>query len=134
LGLSVKNTKGQKALFVILWRGLRKKCPNCGRGRIFKGWFSLNNHCSFCGCEFQQREDDTYFFMYISTGVITGIFLISMFFVFPRDFLFGKSVLLVLSIGLFVLTHPYRKGVAIAIDYFVDRKSDFPKHDPGAKQ
>ena len=111
-----------------LWWGLSRKCPSCGVGPLFKSWFILNPICSNCSCSFQEREDDTYFFMYMSTGLITGIFIILMFFIIPRDLKFGKTVLLFASVGLFVLTHPYRKGLAVAIDFVVDSRSEHPKH------
>ena len=116
-----------------LWLGIQKKCPSCGEGKILKNWFVLNNNCSICGCEFQRREDDTYFFMYMSTGFVTGIFIVGMFIVIPKDIQFGKLILLVLSLLLFVITHPYRKGLAVAIDYYVDSRSEFPRY-PGGKQ
>jgi uncharacterized protein (DUF983 family) len=116
------------SLFRVLWLGLKKRCPQCGQGKLFKNWFLLNENCSHCGCEFQLREDDTYFFMYISTGFLTGLFIVSMFFVIPQNIQFGKFLVLLLSLSLFVLTHPYRKGLAVAIDYFVDCRSEFPKH------
>ncbi|NBX68720.1 MAG: DUF983 domain-containing protein [Proteobacteria bacterium] len=121
----------QKSLSLILLRGLKGNCPNCGLGKIFKNWFVLNKRCSHCGCEFQSREDDTYFFMYMSTGFLTGLFIVAMFFVFPQDFRFAKLVLLFASVGMFLLTHPFRKGLAIAIDYFIEEKSDYPKRRQG---
>jgi len=118
----------QKSFSSILWRGIQRKCPQCGVGKIFKNWFLLNEKCSNCECLLQQREDDTYFFMYMSTGFLTGLFVVAMFFVIPSDLRYGKWVLLFLSVGLFILTHPFRKGLAIAIDYYVECKSEFPRH------
>lgn len=67
--------------------------------------------------------------MYISTGFLTGLFIIFMFFVIPTNLQLGKITLLLASVGLFVLTHPYRKGLAVAIDYLIDSRSDHPKHE-----
>ena len=120
--------KTNQKLVSVLWRGFKKICPQCGRGKIFKNWFTLNEKCSFCECEFQSREDDTYFFMYMSTGFLTGLFIVAMFFVVPSNIRFGKLILLLSSLFFFILTHPYRKGLAVAIDYYVDNKSEYPKH------
>ncbi|MFM8312752.1 MAG: DUF983 domain-containing protein [Deltaproteobacteria bacterium] len=111
-----------------LWNGIRGFCPSCGRGSLFKSWFLLNEHCSHCECLFQSREDDTYFFMYMSTGFITGIFIVGMFFIIPNDIKYGKLILLALSLLLFIATHPFRKGLAVAIDFYVDSRSEYPKH------
>lgn len=119
----------KSSLFLALWRGFKKKCPRCGLGPLFKNWFILNQKCLNCSCVFQDREDDTYFFMYISTGFLTGLFIVVMFFVIPLHLQRGKIILLLASVGLFVLTHPYRKGLAIAIDYLIDSRSEHPKHE-----
>ena len=76
-----------------------------------------------------MHDHDTYFFMYISTGFLTGAFLISLFFLIPTNFFQGKIILLVASLALFVTSHPYRKGLAVAIDYLVDSHSEYPKHE-----
>lgn len=107
---------------------MRGLCPSCGRGTLFKSWFLLHERCSWCDCLFQVREDDTYFFMYISTGFITGVFIIGMFFIIPKDLQHGKVILLVLSLLLFIATHPFRKGLAVAIDFYVDSRCEHPKH------
>jgi uncharacterized protein (DUF983 family) len=40
-------------------RGLRGKCPNCGRGRMFSGFLKVADRCDACGEElFHQRADD----------------------------------------------------------------------------
>jgi uncharacterized protein (DUF983 family) len=40
-------------------RGLRGKCPNCGRGRLFSGFLNVVGRCEVCGEElFHHRADD----------------------------------------------------------------------------
>ena len=39
-----------------LGRGLRKRCPNCGGGNLFQGFFRLKPACPACGYVF-ERED-----------------------------------------------------------------------------
>ena len=42
-----------------LWRGLRGRCPNCGKGRIFRAFLKVADSCAECGEEFHhQRADD----------------------------------------------------------------------------
>lgn len=36
-------------------RGLRKRCPNCGRGEVFSSFFRLNTRCSECGFVFERE-------------------------------------------------------------------------------
>ncbi|MGR3565331.1 MAG: DUF983 domain-containing protein [Heliomarina sp.] len=42
-----------------LWRGWRRKCPNCGSGPLLKGYLKVNDSCQVCGEEFfHHRADD----------------------------------------------------------------------------
>lgn len=42
-----------------LARGLAKRCPACGRGRLFDGYTKLTNACPACGLDFSgHRADD----------------------------------------------------------------------------
>lgn len=39
-----------------LRRGVTKKCPRCGAGRIFAGFFRLKDNCPTCGYAFEREE------------------------------------------------------------------------------
>src|ERR1019366_4716522 len=42
-----------------LTRGVRGRCPNCGRGKMFSGFLKVADRCPECGEElFHQRADD----------------------------------------------------------------------------
>lgn len=42
-----------------LLRGLAGRCPNCGRGRMFRRFLKVADNCPACGEElFHQRADD----------------------------------------------------------------------------
>ncbi|MFB9263462.1 DUF983 domain-containing protein [Bradyrhizobium erythrophlei] len=42
-----------------LWRGFTMKCPNCGRGHVFRRFLKVADHCEVCGEDFTpQRADD----------------------------------------------------------------------------
>jgi uncharacterized protein (DUF983 family) len=40
----------------MLSRGLRKRCPRCGRGKIFKSFWQLLPNCPSCGYAFEREE------------------------------------------------------------------------------
>ena len=40
----------------LLWRGLRLRCPVCGRGKLFRSWFHMHENCSYCGHHFEREE------------------------------------------------------------------------------
>ena len=47
-------TNTQYAL-LLLRRGLRQRCPVCGRGKIFKGWIKTYERCSVCNFAFERE-------------------------------------------------------------------------------
>jgi uncharacterized protein (DUF983 family) len=57
-----------KLISTALARGLRKRCPHCGEGRLFSGWAHLER-CSICGLAFERNPGDTWFFTIIGNRV-----------------------------------------------------------------
>ena len=47
-------TAGEHAL-LLLRRGLRQRCPVCGRGKIFAGIFKTYERCPVCGFVFERE-------------------------------------------------------------------------------
>jgi uncharacterized protein (DUF983 family) len=35
-------------------RALRLRCPVCGQGRLFRGWFRMHEKCDHCGFQFER--------------------------------------------------------------------------------
>jgi uncharacterized protein (DUF983 family) len=112
---------------MALLRGLKGRCPSCGKGKLFERWNVLYERCLECDCVLRGREDDTWFFMYISAAAITGIFIIGMFFILPANITTARFAVAAAAIAIFLLTTGPRKGVAIAIDFFVDSHSKYPR-------
>jgi uncharacterized protein (DUF983 family) len=42
----------------LLGRGIRLRCPNCGKGRILRSWFHLEPNCPVCGLRTDRGEED----------------------------------------------------------------------------
>jgi uncharacterized protein (DUF983 family) len=106
-----------------LRRGLRQRCPRCGEGPLFAGWNRLHERCAVCELEFERRSGDTWFFMYMSTAGLTGLLVVTMFLIRPRVIWIGQLVVSVAAVAIIGLSLPYRKGVAVALDYLLERES-----------
>jgi uncharacterized protein (DUF983 family) len=39
-----------------LGRGMLRRCPACGAGGLFTGFFTLRERCPSCGLEFEREE------------------------------------------------------------------------------
>lgn len=42
---------------VMFSRALRRRCPVCGGGPLFSGWFRMKDHCPRCGIRMRRGED-----------------------------------------------------------------------------
>ncbi|MBW3614826.1 MAG: DUF983 domain-containing protein [Actinobacteria bacterium] len=40
----------------LLLRGLLRRCPRCGAGRLFPSWFRMVDRCPRCGMAFEREE------------------------------------------------------------------------------
>src|SRR5262249_18638993 len=102
----------------ILLRGLMKRCPRCGRGRMFGRWYALDRQCADCGLPFEAVEGDTWAFMYFTTAFITGLIVAAMFLIRPAHLWLGRGAVLGAALAAIFGTLPNRKGMAVALDYF----------------
>jgi uncharacterized protein (DUF983 family) len=104
----------------LVTRGLKRRCPRCGEGKIFAKWHEVRPDCESCGLELQAREGNCWGFMYLSTAALTGIFFITMLLYRPPSLLMGRVALFGAGLALIGITLPYRKSLALALDYLAD--------------
>jgi uncharacterized protein (DUF983 family) len=72
------NLHAHRALWPALLRGLRGRCPNCGRGQIFRAFLKVADTCSVCGEAFHHhRADDApaYFVILIVGHIVVPLAL-----------------------------------------------------------
>ncbi|WP_226780485.1 DUF983 domain-containing protein [Oceaniglobus trochenteri] len=51
--------QAERALRPAMFRGWRRRCPNCGAGPMLKGYLKVRDHCPVCSESFRhQRADD----------------------------------------------------------------------------
>ena len=105
-----------KLIRTAVQRGLRKRCPHCGQGRLFARWVQLER-CSVCGLVYSPNPGDTWAFIIFGDRLpIAAIIAVIYFGVVRSHRVAGLTMLAVLAaIGLW--TTPNRWGVAIALHY-----------------
>ena len=65
--------------FIGLRRGLGRRCPNCGKGALFKGYLKVEPTCAACGHEngaYRADDGPAYFTVLIVGHVVIVPFLI----------------------------------------------------------
>ena len=94
-----------KLISTALRRGLRKRCPHCGEGRLFSGWSQLER-CSICGLVFARNPGDTWAFTIIGDRLpIAAIIVLIYFGVVCSQRVLGLTLMVVL-VALLVWTAP----------------------------
>jgi uncharacterized protein (DUF983 family) len=63
------ETTAGRNVGLSLWRGVRGRCPRCGRGRLFCAFLKVNDHCSVCRLDFTgHRADDPAYLVIVIVG------------------------------------------------------------------
>jgi len=110
-------TSSDRKLFATaLARGLRKRCPHCGKGRLFFRW-SFFESCSVCGLIFARNAGDTWAFTIIGDRLPIGAMIVLIYFGVVRSHPVPGLTLLVVLGALAIWTAPNRWGASIALHY-----------------
>jgi uncharacterized protein (DUF983 family) len=110
---------------IVFWRGMRARCPNCGKGNLFTSYLTPSAACSVCGEDLSgfHVDDGASWVAMLLVGFITvpaGIYL-SMQGILPQGLAF-LLLLAVLILAVFLLL-PRVKGVFIAMLWWISRKN-----------
>jgi uncharacterized protein (DUF983 family) len=116
-------TSRRQPLSRLLFRAIRLRCPACGRAKIFRGWFTMNDACPSCGRRFNR--DSGYFlgsiyFNYAMTGLLVVVVYFSMYF---AEILTNERRLIALAV--FTILFPmwffrYARALWMAFDELLD--------------
>jgi uncharacterized protein (DUF983 family) len=98
-------------------RGWRKRCPHCGRGRLFEGWVRHLGSCAVCGLVYERNPGDTWAFTILFDRLPLGLMVALVYFgIFRASALLGVVAFVVLGAA-FIISTPNRWGVGIALHY-----------------
>lgn len=113
----MKNS--ERSLGQAVFKGLCRRCPACGKGKIFNGYIKVNHTCSQCGLElFHQRADDAppYFTMMIVLHfVVSGLLIVEK--TYSPETWIQMVIWLPTSFISAVLLLPHIKGALIALQW-----------------
>lgn len=115
------NRTLQPSRGLMLWRGLRKKCPRCGQGKLFRRWFGMVENCPNCDLHFEREPGYWVGAVAINTAVIGFLFAVVLV-VFSAATIpdIPWVTLLALEIPLMALGpiafYPYSKTLWVAVD------------------
>lgn len=100
-----------------LGRGLRKRCPHCGRGPLFESWGRHVNRCPVCGLVYERNPGDTWAFTIVGDRLPVAASIVLIYFgLFRAHHALGILAFAVFG-GVLVWTAPNRWGAGIALHY-----------------
>ena len=104
-------------LGVALRRGLRKRCPRCGEGRLFRRGIDTFERCSFCQLQFERDAGDTWMFTIITDRIPILFGIAALYFGFRTTNWMIATVFFAVLIAPILLTIRERQGLALALSY-----------------
>lgn len=101
---------------LALTRGFIRRCPQCGEGRLFRGYLTPQEKCSECGLDFGKlKADDGP--AYITMGLVC-LFIVPFFFMMQAIYSppFGVALIISLPLTLAIILGllPLVKGAFMA--------------------
>lgn len=101
------------------WRGLRRRCPNCGEGHMFDGYLKVKQECPVCQEELHHhRADDGP--AYLTILVVGHILAVAMHLTFTTlrpDPLVMATVFTIGCVALSLYLLPRLKGMVVNIQW-----------------
>jgi uncharacterized protein (DUF983 family) len=109
-----------------LSRGLRRRCPHCGKGRIFRTWAETMPSCPSCGLVYERNAGDTWAFTILGDRLPVAIAGVIVYFgLFRESAAAGIAGFVLLAAGV-VWSAPNRWGIGIALHYLSRAYSQDP--------
>jgi len=108
-----------------LRRGFALRCPRCGTGRLFRGWFRMHDGCTSCGLSFEREPGFYLGSIYINYGVtvvVTGAAYAAAVLAAGVSSRVALGGCLVIAVVLPILFFPFARSLLLTLDTGVNRE------------
>jgi len=108
---------------LMLGRARRLRCPRCGEGKLFTGWFTMAARCAFCGITFEREQGYFVGAIYVNYAVTVSIAVTGYLVLWARV---GLSTTVQLALWIpFVIVFPlwffrYSRSLWLALAYLLN--------------
>ena len=112
-------TEIERPLGPALYKGWRRKCPNCGNGPLLKGYLKVRESCTVCREDFtpQRADDGPAYLTILIVGHLMAPLLHIAFVQFRPDPLVMFTIFAVGCVALSLYLLPRLKGVVVAFQW-----------------
>jgi len=107
----------------LLRRGLRRRCPCCGEGRVFTNWLKLHERCERCGLKYLANEGDLWAYLIVlDRALFLFPLVVLIYFRLNNPESIWTWIISGALLFLFLFTLPHRNAISLGIDYVIRRK------------
>lgn len=124
---TVRSLPTRVSVAEMLRRAFRLRCPRCGEGKLFSGWFAMPETCGYCGLRYEREPGYFVGAIYVNYAVTAVLCLGS---AIALDVVIGVSlwVQIVVAATVSVLVpvgfFRYSRSVWLGIDHLVTSADD----------
>lgn len=118
-------------------RALKLHCPRCGEGKLFAGWFTMNEQCEHCGLQYEREPGYFLGSSYINYGwtsmsMMFAYLLLRYVLGYPNEYVLPPLIAYIVIFPLVFFR--YARAVWLAFDIYFDHTSlsDMPTHGPAS--
>lgn len=113
------ETQPHRSLRPALWRGWRRRCPNCGQGHVLENYLSVKDSCTSCQEDFTpaRADDGPAYLTILVVGHLIAPLLHIVFVRFRPEPLVMFSVFAVGTVALSLMLLPRFKGMVVAFQW-----------------
>lgn len=119
-----------KRFLQCLGRAFLRRCPYCGEGGIFKGWFNLKERCPHCDVLYEPEDGYLLGAYVVNIGLTAVLAVAAVISLMVWSNLSTLEIQLIgagLGIGLPIFFYPYTLLIWIALDLTIHPPGDFSK-------
>jgi uncharacterized protein (DUF983 family) len=116
----------EPSFMLVVLRGLARRCPRCGQGKLFTRWLSFPKTCPRCGLQFEREEGaflGSLTINYGVTGIVFFALLVGWMIVTRGNVRWVPLVLASAAVVIVVpvLFYPFAKMLWAGLDYLIVR-------------
>lgn len=102
-----------------LWNGLRGRCPNCGKGHMFRAFLKVADRCDSCGEELHHQRADDFpaYLVIVIVGHLVVPLILHVEMVYEPAYWVHAVLWLPLTLALSLLLIQPIKGMVIAMQW-----------------
>ena len=117
--VTLSDAAGERPAKPAMWRGFRRKCPNCGEGHMFDGYLKVADKSPVCreSLSGHPAEDGPAYLTILIVGHLMAPLILIVFEKFRPEPMVLATLFTVGCVGLSLYLLPRLKGVVVGIQW-----------------